>query len=80
MRPRAVVAGVMEKGVNLRHRFEGPCLGLGIPRPRVALTRTTDRNIPHRERLRLAEELGATLYLPIQTNAVPSPQAHGVET
>ncbi|HAZ27058.1 TPA: hypothetical protein DCY67_00340 [Candidatus Acetothermia bacterium] len=78
--PGAVVAGVQEKNINLAIALRVAAVARGDPRLRVVLTRTTDRFIEHRERLRIAEREQAVLFLSIQTNAAPATSGRGVET
>lgn len=47
---------------------------------KVYTTRTTDRNVGHTERIRLANDLGADMFISIHCNNVyQNPDAHGTE-
>ncbi|MBC7220011.1 N-acetylmuramoyl-L-alanine amidase [Candidatus Bipolaricaulota bacterium] len=78
--PGAVVAGVQEKDVTL-------ALALRVLRKaqdradlRVILTRTTDLYVDLVDRVRIAEEAGAHLYLSIHANYYRDPTVCGIET
>ncbi len=76
--PGAVVAGVREKDIvlDIVHRvFE---LARGGP-VEVVLTRATDRYVDLVERVRFAEEVGATLYLSVHANSLSDPRVRGIE-
>jgi len=77
--PGAVVAGVQEKDINLalallvREKAEN--YGL-----RVVLTRTTDVYVDLVERVKMAEALGARLYVSIHANYHRDQKVCGIET
>ncbi len=77
--PGAVVAGIQEKDINLAIALlvqkKAPAYGL-----KVILTRTTDVYVDLVERVRLAEALGAALYVSIHANYHRDPKVCGVET
>lgn len=77
--PGAVVAGVQEKDINLALALlvQRKARGTGI---RVVLTRTTDVYVDLVERVRMAEAIGAVLYVSIHANYHRDPKICGVET
>ncbi len=77
--PGAVVAKVQEKDLNLALALlvQRKAQGSGI---KVILTRTTDVYVDLVERVRMAEALGAALYVSIHANYHRDPKICGVET
>ncbi len=77
--PGAVVAGVQEKDINLAIALlvqkKAPAFGL-----KVVLTRAADVYVDLVERVRLAEALGAALYVSIHANYHRDSKVCGVET
>ena len=78
--PGAVVAGVKEKDVVLAIALRVFSLARGHPQLRVVLTRTADYYVDLVDRVRLAEEVGAALYVSIHANFFFDPSVCGVET
>ncbi len=77
--PGAVVAGIQEKDLNLALALlvQKKAQGTGL---RVILTRTADVYVDLVERVRLAEALGAALYVSIHANYHRDPKICGIET
>lgn len=77
--PGAVVSGIQEKDINLALALlvQEKSWGTGL---RVVLTRTTDVYVDLVERVRLAEALGAALYVSIHANYHRDPKICGIET
>ncbi len=77
--PGAVVAGIQEKDLNLALALlvqeKAKTAGL-----RVVLTRNTDTYVDLVERVRMAEALGAVLYVSIHANYHRDQRVCGVET
>ncbi len=78
--PGAVVAGVREKDVNLAIALRVERKAQAVPGLQVVLTRSTDVYPTLLERVRLAEEVGARLYVSIHANYYRDPKICGVET
>ncbi|GAB4307622.1 MAG: hypothetical protein Kow0097_07810 [Candidatus Bipolaricaulota bacterium] len=78
--PGAVVAGVREKDVTLALALRVQRKAEAVPWLQVVLTRTTDTYPSLLERLRLAEAVGARLYVSIHANYFRDPGVCGVET
>ena len=78
--PGAIVAGVQEKDINLSIALRIQRRATSIPNLQVVLTRTTDTYPPLLERLRLAEAVGAKLYVSIHANYYRESRICGVET
>ncbi len=78
--PGAVVAGIEEKDVVLYLALRVLALAEAEPRVQVLLTRSGDYYVDLRDRVRLAEEVDAVLYLSIHANANHSSNICGVET
>jgi N-acetylmuramoyl-L-alanine amidase len=76
----AVVAGIQEKDINLALALKVAALSQGHPRLSVILTRSADVYVDLVERVRLAERMGAVLYLSIHANANSKTSICGVET
>lgn len=77
--PGAVVAGVQEKDINLTLALlvQKKAQAYGL---KVVLTRTTDVYVDLVERVRMAEAVGAALYVSIHANYHRDPKVCGVET
>ena len=78
--PGAVADGILEKDVNLAIAKRVAELARNHPRLNPVLTRSSDITIDKLERIRIAEEAGAKLYLSIHANAFSSTEVHGTET
>jgi len=78
--PGAVVGDVLEKDVNLEIVKKVRGLVEAQPRLKPVLTRTTDVTVNKTDRVHLADEVGAALYLSIHVNAFDDPEVHGAET
>ncbi|MCK4411241.1 N-acetylmuramoyl-L-alanine amidase, partial [Candidatus Bipolaricaulota bacterium] len=78
--PGAVVGDILEKDVNLEIVKKVRELVEAQPRLKPVLTRTTDVTVDKLERIQLADEVGAALYLSIHVNAFDDPEVHGAET
>ncbi len=78
--PGAVVQGVLEKDIALDITLRVFALAELHPRLHIVLTRSTDRYVELEDRVKLAEEVGAALYLSIHANANRSTSICGVET
>lgn len=78
--PGAIVEGIQEKDLVLQIALKVLSLANSVPDLRVVLTRMSDRYPELKERVRLAEEVGAALYLSIHVNSFPDPNICGVET
>ncbi|MCR4391663.1 MAG: N-acetylmuramoyl-L-alanine amidase [Candidatus Acetothermia bacterium] len=76
----AVVAGVKEKDVNLAIALHLFALARWEPRLEVVLTRASDRYVELKDRVGLADQVGAALYLSIHANASADKGICGVET
>jgi len=78
--PGAVVGDVLEKDLNLEivERLQG--LVDAEPDLVAKLTRTLDIFIPLEDRIGIAEEAGATIYISVHINSFDSPEAEGIET
>ncbi|MBC7318272.1 N-acetylmuramoyl-L-alanine amidase, partial [Candidatus Bipolaricaulota bacterium] len=77
--PGAVVAEIQEKDINLALALlvQKKARGTGL---RVILTRTTDVYVDLVERVRMAEALGAAVYVSIHANYHRNPKICGIET
>jgi len=78
--PGAVVSGVREKDLNLTLALLVARKAQGIRGLRVVLTRSTDTYVDLVERVKMAEALGAALYLSIHANYHRDPKVCGIET
>jgi len=78
--PGAVVGDVLEKDVNLEIVKKVRVLVETQPRLKPVLTRTTDVTVDKLERIQLADNIGAALYLSIHVNAFDDPEVNGAET
>lgn len=78
--PGAVAGDVLEKDVNLAIIERLKDLSELEPRLNPILTRITDVTVDKLDRVQLADEVGAALYLSVHVNAFSDPGVHGVET
>jgi len=78
--PGAVVSGVREKDLNLTLALLVARKAQGVRGLRVVLTRSTDTYVDLVERVKMAEALGAALYLSIHANYHRDPKVCGIET
>jgi len=78
--PGAVVSGVQEKDLNLTLALLVARKAQGIRGLKVVLTRSTDTYVDLVERVRMAEALGAALYVSIHANYHRDSKVCGVET
>ena len=78
--PGAVVGDILEKDVNLEIVKKVRGLVEAQPNLNPILTRTTDVTVDKLERLQLADDIGAVLYLSIHVNAFDDPGVNGAET
>jgi N-acetylmuramoyl-L-alanine amidase len=78
--PGAEVSGVREKDLNLTLALLVARKAQGIRGLRVVLTRSTDTYVDLVERVKMAEALGAALYLSIHANYHRDPKVCGIET
>jgi len=78
--PGAVVSGVQEKDLNLTLALLVARKAQGIRGLKVVLTRATDTYVDLVERVRMAEALGAALYLSIHANYHQDQRVCGIET
>lgn len=76
--PGAVVAGVEEKDIVLDIALRIFELSRASP-IQVVLTRSTDRYVDLKERVRFAERVGAMLYISVHANYVSDPRVRGIE-
>ena len=76
--PGAVMAGVEEKDVVLDIALRIFELSQASP-IQVVLTRSTDRYVDLKERVRFAERVGAVLYISVHANYVSDPRVRGIE-
>ena len=78
--PGAVVGDILEKDVNLEIVKKVRGLVEAQPSLKPVLTRTTDVTVDKLERIQLADDIGAALYLSIHVNAFDDPEVNGAET
>ncbi len=78
--PGAEVSGIREKDLNLTLALLVARKAQGIRGLKVVLTRSTDTYVDLVERVRMAEALGAALYLSIHANYHRDPKVCGIET
>lgn len=78
--PGAEVSGVREKDLNLTLALLVARKAQGVRGLRVVLTRSTDTYVDLVERVKMAEALGAALYLSIHANYHRDPKVCGIET
>lgn len=77
--PGAVRQGIMEKDINLKiaARLFTLLLNRGI---RTRMTRTDDSYVSLADRVRLANQIKAEIFISIHCNSAPTPEAGGIET
>ena len=78
--PGAIAAGVREKDITLPLALKVAQLAQDVPHLQVVLTRSTDTYVDLVDRVKLAERVGAVLYLSIHANYCSNPRIKGVET
>ena len=78
--PGAVVGDVLEKNVNIEIVSRVRALAEAHPDLAPVLTRELDVYVEKTDRVQLADQVGAALYLSIHVNACDYPEVHGVET
>lgn len=78
--PGAVVGDCLEKDVNLEIVSRVKALADAHPDLAPVLTRELDVYVEKTDRVQLADQVGAALYLSIHVNACDYPEVHGVET
>ncbi len=78
--PGAVVGDILEKNVNVEIVARTKALAEAHPDLAPVLTRELDVYVEKTDRVQLADQVGAALYLSIHVNACDYPEVHGVET
>jgi len=78
--PGAVVGDVLEKDINLEIVSKLQGLVDAESDLEAAMTRTLDIYVSLEERIRIAEDAGATIYVSVHVNSFGAPDPHGVET
>ncbi len=78
--PGAVVGDFLEKNINLEIVSRVKALAEAHPDLSPVLTRELDVYVEKTDRVQLADQVGAALYLSIHVNACDYPEVHGVET
>jgi len=78
--PGAVVGDFLEKDINLEIVSRVKALADAHPDLAPVLTRELDVYVEKTDRVQLADQVGAALYLSIHVNACDYPEVHGVET
>lgn len=78
--PGAVGHNIIEKDLNLAIAHLIYLKALGDPKLEIILTRRTDQTLSLKNRLELANQREADLYVAIHANASPNPRTKGVET
>lgn len=78
--PGAVVDDVLEKDLNLEIVGRLQALVDAEPDLIAKPTRTLDIFVPLEDRIRIAEEAGAVIYVSVHVNSFTTPEADGVET
>jgi len=73
-------SGTLEKQITLEIARLIEIFAWGDPKIEVVLTRRRDITIPLRERIDLANRLGAAVYVSIHANAHMNPAVQGLET
>jgi WD40 repeat protein/N-acetylmuramoyl-L-alanine amidase len=76
----AVSGGLTEKTINLAIVKRVVALLAADPQIRPVTTRTVDVRIPNEDRIRIAEEAGASMYISIHVNSFTQSDVSGVET
>jgi len=78
--PGAVVEDVLEKDLNLEIVGRLQALVDAEPDLVAKLTRTLDIFVPLEDRIRIAEDAGAVMYVSVHVNSFDTPEAYGIET
>ena len=78
--PGATTDDVLEKDINLLIAGKLQQLVDAEPDLVVRMTRTLDIFVPLEDRIRIAEEAGATIYVSVHINSYATEEATGVET
>lgn len=79
--PGAVWGELLEKDINLAVALmAGEKLGRLMPQAKIIYTRTTDVDVPLKDRTEIANHANADLFISIHCNANPSTSAAGSET
>lgn len=78
--PGAVVGDVLEKNLNVEIVSRVKTLAEAHPDLCPVLTRELDVYVEKTDRIKLADQVGAALYLSLHVNACEYPEVHGVET
>lgn len=78
--PGANVDDIMEKDINLAIAQKLQVLVDAEPNLTAKMTRTLDIFVSLEERIRIATEAGATIYVSVQANSFVTEEASGVET
>jgi len=78
--PGATVGDVFEKDINLLIVEKLQLLVDAEPNLAARLTRSLDIFVPLEDRIRIAEEVGATIYVSVHVNSFGTEEAHGIET
>jgi len=78
--PGATVGDVLEKDLNLEIVGKLQALVDAEPDLVAVLTRTLDIFVPLEDRIRIAEEAGATIYVSVHVNSYSTDEAYGAET
>jgi len=78
--PGAVVGDVLEKDLNLQIVQRLKALIDADPTLSAKMTRTLDIFVSLEDRIRIAEEAGATIYVSVHVNSYQTEEAYGVET
>jgi len=78
--PGAAVGDVLEKDLNLAIAEKLQLLVDAEPDLVAKMTRSLDLFVPLEDRIRIAEEAGATIYVSVHVNSFGTEEAHGVET
>ncbi|UCF09382.1 MAG: N-acetylmuramoyl-L-alanine amidase [Candidatus Bipolaricaulota bacterium] len=77
--PGAVAGDVLEKDVTAAITTRLAALLEDLSRFEIVLTRPADLTISNRDRIAVAEDSGAILYLSVHANASDQASAHGIE-
>ncbi|MEW5826351.1 MAG: N-acetylmuramoyl-L-alanine amidase [Candidatus Bipolaricaulota bacterium] len=78
--PGATAGDVLEKDINLAIVKKAQALIDADPDLKAHLTRSVDVFLALEERVRLAQEANAALYITVHANSFGDPQVHGIET
>ena len=78
--PGAVVGDVPEKDLNLDIVERLQALVDAEPDLEARLTRTLDIFVPLEDRIRIAEDAGAVMYVSVHVNSFDTSEAYGIET